>query len=303
MTGPIVVAVSAGEPGHEAVALGVGMARVLHAPLVLAGVGVTPASIGPSVVPGWTPAYPSAAALLDDVRDAVSGFCALVPDDVPCGVEAVTAATVVDGLDGLAARHEAALLIIGASHLGPATRSLRGDIALGCLRHASCPVLVVPDADRRRASGRAPKHIGVAWDRSPEAADALALAIELADRAGADVRVLHVVEPPTGLTRPYLDADAYAQLHADERAQAQRDLEHVAALAGRRVPASGVVREGLVAAELEALTQDVDLLVVGSRRRGPLRRVALGSTSEAAVHHAHCPLLIVPRGTQAAVAA
>lgn len=303
MTQPIVVAVSAGEPGLEAVALSVGMARVLHAPLVLAGVAVPPGSLGPSAVPGWIPPYPDPAALRADVHDAVSGFVALVPDDVTCEVEAVTARSVVEGLDDVAARHEAALLVIGSSPLSTAARCLRGDVALGCLRHASCPVLVVPDADRRRVSGRAPKVVGVAWDRSPEAAAALASAVDLAEQAGAELWLLHVVEPIASTAVPYLEPATYAQLHVGEREQAERDAERVAAAARRRVPTTVLVREGLVSTELEAFTQAVDLLVVGSRRRGPLRRAALGSTSESAVHQAHCPLLVVPRGARAAVAA
>ncbi|HEU4977025.1 MAG TPA: universal stress protein [Baekduia sp.] len=303
MTQPVVVAVAAGEAGHEAVALGVAMARLLEAPIVLGGVGGTRAGVGRAVAPGWVPPYPDAAAQEADVRDVVSGFCGLVPDDVPCAAATTTAPTVVEGLDRLAEQHEAALLVLGAGHLGTAVRSVRGDIALGALRHASCPVLVVPDADRRRTPGPGLRTIGVAWDRSPEAEAALATAVDLAERAGADVRILHVVEPAPPLAAPALHPASFADYYAEARAQAARDLEHVTSLARRRVPAAALIGQGPLTAELEALTLDVDLLVVGSRRRGPLRRVALGSTSAAAVHHAHCPLLVVPRGTRAPVAA
>ena len=40
----------------------------------------------------------------------------------------------------------------------------------------------------------------------------------------------------------------------------------------------------------------VDLLVVGSRGYGPLRRVLLGSTAAALIHHAKYPVIVFPRG-------
>jgi nucleotide-binding universal stress UspA family protein len=47
----------------------------------------------------------------------------------------------------------------------------------------------------------------------------------------------------------------------------------------------------------------LDLLVVGSRRYGPLKRALVGAVSSALVEHAHCPVLIVPRGVHVAEAA
>jgi nucleotide-binding universal stress UspA family protein len=52
---------------------------------------------------------------------------------------------------------------------------------------------------------------------------------------------------------------------------------------------------GLTGEELAAFGARVDLLVVGSRGYGPLRRLMLGSTSEHLAGHARCPLLVLPR--------
>jgi nucleotide-binding universal stress UspA family protein len=43
------------------------------------------------------------------------------------------------------------------------------------------------------------------------------------------------------------------------------------------------------------LSAHVDLIVIGSRRRGPVARLVLGSTGEAVVHDARCPILVAPR--------
>jgi nucleotide-binding universal stress UspA family protein len=41
------------------------------------------------------------------------------------------------------------------------------------------------------------------------------------------------------------------------------------------------------------------VLVVGSRRFGPLRRALLGGVSSALIDRAACPVVIVPRGVHA----
>ena len=52
---------------------------------------------------------------------------------------------------------------------------------------------------------------------------------------------------------------------------------------------------GLAGEELAAFGEHVDLLVVGSRGYGPVRRLVLGSTSEYLERHARCSLLVLPR--------
>jgi nucleotide-binding universal stress UspA family protein len=57
----------------------------------------------------------------------------------------------------------------------------------------------------------------------------------------------------------------------------------------------GRVALGTPASELLAFGDELDLLVVGSRGHGPLRRLILGSTSLELTREARCPLLIMPR--------
>ena len=52
---------------------------------------------------------------------------------------------------------------------------------------------------------------------------------------------------------------------------------------------------GLPGEELAAFGARVDLLVVGSRNYGPLRRLVIGSTSHALARHARSALLVLPR--------
>jgi nucleotide-binding universal stress UspA family protein len=94
---------------------------------------------------------------------------------------------------------------------------------------------------------------------------------------------------PTSFAETYRDV-------VDARLETARNAVDRALEACEDVPASGDVRLGDAAHELTALSGDCDLLVLGSRRWGPIRRLALGSTSEQVIRQAACPVLVPPRG-------
>jgi nucleotide-binding universal stress UspA family protein len=74
--------------------------------------------------------------------------------------------------------------------------------------------------------------------------------------------------------------------------EANARLSKLPGVAGRAV-------YGLAGEELAAFSKDVDLLVVGSRSYGPVKRLVLGSTSDYLERHARCSLLVLPRPAQA----
>ena len=63
------------------------------------------------------------------------------------------------------------------------------------------------------------------------------------------------------------------------------------------VEADGTVDVGHPAGNLTLLSEGLDLLVLGSRRWGTVRRVALGSTSERVIRNAACPVLVPARSS------
>lgn len=147
---------------------------------------------------------------------------------------------------------------------------------------AACAVAVAPRGygERSRQIGT----IGVAYNGSPESEAALAAARALAARHGATVRALAVVNPAGywgAVDAGWGDAIAAVEQAANDRI---RSLDGI----------SGRVAVGLPSEELVAFEDELDLLVVGSRSYGPVRRMMLGSTSMHLARGARCPLL-VPR--------
>jgi nucleotide-binding universal stress UspA family protein len=55
-----------------------------------------------------------------------------------------------------------------------------------------------------------------------------------------------------------------------------------------------VVKDGFAAREILDAARDADLVVVGSRGAGGFARLLLGSVSSQVVHHAPCPVVVVP---------
>lgn len=186
------------------------------------------------------------------------------------------AASVGSGLQQLGLDCDADLLVVGSSSTGPVRRVLVGDDARGTVAGASCPVAVAPHDYAEQADEIAT--VGVAYNGGAEAEAALAVAREVAAAYGARLLALTVVTPIAGAMR---------DVPTLERA-ARDSLRQFAEVEGR-------VAVGTAAGELAAFGDELDLLVVGSRGHGPLRRLILGSTSVQLTREARCALLIIPR--------
>jgi nucleotide-binding universal stress UspA family protein len=127
---------------------------------------------------------------------------------------------------------------------------------------------------------------------------ALAYAASLARTFGSSIVCVHVIEPmvPTvgysGMTEPLPIADIADQLENS----AERELPK---LGGREefagLEVEEVIAHGEAAAEIVRVAKDknVDLIVISSHGRTGLGRILFGSTAEAVVRHASCPVLVV----------
>jgi nucleotide-binding universal stress UspA family protein len=139
------------------------------------------------------------------------------------------------------------------------------------------------------------RKIVVAVDGSENADRALTMAADLAGRYGAALTIVTVIppmvipayggpvyEPPS----PESMQTVYDELLASRKERVQSP----------RIPkVEAVRREGIVVEELVSFLEKEmpDLFVVGSRGLSAGRRLFLGSVSDALVHHAPCPVLVV----------
>jgi nucleotide-binding universal stress UspA family protein len=150
-----------------------------------------------------------------------------------------------------------------------------------------------------------PTRILLATDGSEEADLAALRAVELAQKTDSELHVVHVGVVPRFLesypgTLGY-ERRIYEQIEEESR-QRLRELSWRVKLAGGTL-AGAHLRMGKVALEIVALAEELgaDLIVMGSRGLGGVRRALMGSVSDSVVRHAHCPVLVVrPEKEQAA---
>lgn len=182
------------------------------------------------------------------------------------------------------------LMVIGCSRRGAVGRVLIGDVSRSTLHGANCPVAVAPHD--YAADPKAIGTIGVGFADTEEARAALALAARLAGKSGARLRVMTAVSTPVTIAPAYADVYDPAAVRARDRLEAEQQL--TAAIEALPVPAAVEVVDSAPGEALAGLSAHVDLMVTGSRGWGAARRVVLGSTSDWLVHHAQCPVLVVP---------
>ena len=152
-----------------------------------------------------------------------------------------------------------------------------------------------PHRLRDRAAGQLTV-IGVGYDGEAESRHALRAAGQLAALSGATILVLSVIERTPAVVAPSAAA-AYPALHAAARDHARRLVDEAlaslpAGVTGHFELLSGPTAAGLTEA---ARRHQLDLLVVGSRAFGPVRRVLLGSVAARLMTSSPTPVLIVPR--------
>ncbi len=196
-------------------------------------------------------------------------------------VRAVTARSPARGLAALAREEDADLIVVGSDRR-PGDYRAHKVLGLRLLRGAPCAVAIAA------ADGEAEiRRIGVAYDGSAEAELALDAAYAIAQRLRAAVTLYLEVLPE------YTE-DLRAQL-AHREAGALLDAAAGRAPAGVNPGTVVVTGYGSMALS-ERAAGVIDLLVMGSRRQGPIRHALLGSTSRALTVELDCAVLVTPRG-------
>lgn len=153
------------------------------------------------------------------------------------------------------------------------------------------------------ANGLGFDRILVPLDFSESSVAALRFALPLARATGARLDLLHVLEPVQAALGPRAATRELPRTRATQRQRsALARLKRLAAVEVRRpLRANTLVREGAAARAIIATAAELrsNLLVLSTRGHTGLQRFLLGSTAEAVVHRAPCPVLTVRRPVQA----
>jgi len=141
--------------------------------------------------------------------------------------------------------------------------------------------------------------IVVGIDGSHNASHALEWAMTEAGVRHADLTVITVNSVIEGYwSRQPVTMPGDDEKVAEARELAETAVAKIASELGDRQPASVhvVAKNGFPAQALIEASEDCDLIVVGSRGGGGFSALALGSVTNQVVHHAKCPVAVVPAG-------
>jgi len=236
-----------------------------------------------------------ARAVLAEAIDRVSGRGLTITSSVATG----DAAGVLVELS-----RNAALLVVGTRGRGGFADRLLGTVSSALPAHAFCPTVVVPlrgetrgeasRGDVEQAAVAPVRKIVVGVDGSPQADLALRYAIREATGWGAEL--IAVAGVPLGQGAGIL---AWMPAAID-REQVLKDMAEGLNVVVDRALVSHpglhvrrLVLDGTGAELLTEFSTATDLIVVGSRGRGGFTGLLLGSTSQAVLHHAVCPVMVV----------
>ncbi len=283
----IAVGINGLPEGEDALALGAALGNATQAELMLVAVHPEVLVVLP-VGMDWRSLREAARGTLRDARDRM----------VPNARTAVESdLSVPRALRRVVRRDHRDLLVLGSSR-----HARKGHVRIGkrtrqILEQSECAVAIAARGmheHERSAIAR----VGVGYDGSPEARAALDLAAALARATGAELDVRAVLDdrlPPIGWSSVGRGAvSGYWEELLESEIEAVREDAQAAA---RATGVSGQVNvyRGRPADRLLELSHEVDLLIIGSRRWGPVARLMLGSTGEAVLHDAACSVVAVPR--------
>jgi nucleotide-binding universal stress UspA family protein len=293
MPADLIIGFTGSPAGRDAVALGRRLALAGGArPTVVHVRPPRPPSVEVTELPDAWSWGASVAATLDEARGLLA--------DVPGARFRVVAETSVSRvLHRLAAEAEAPLIVLGATHRSGLGRVIPGTTADAVIHAAPCAVAIAPAGYATRPEVRPFGLVAAAVDGGAETDRVARAAARIASRACADVRLITVADGPYGDLPLYAGSMGYAMIGALVRESSSATIERAAAVATDEasVLVERCVAEGDVAAEIGRRTDGTDLLLIGSRGRGPVRRAVLRDVAGRIVRAATCPVLVLPRRT------
>ena len=185
------------------------------------------------------------------------------------------------------ASESADMIVIGSRGLGPVGGAVLGSVSRALLHHARCPVIVARERVVRRPDRNLPVLLGI--DGSPASEAATAFAFEEASRRGVELVALHAWSDVAVFPVLGMDWHTYEQQGHEvlgERLAGWQEAYPDVRISRRIVcdkPARWLIDE----------SKHAQLVVVGSRGRGGISSMLLGSVSTAVAESATTPVAVV----------
>ncbi|KIQ65918.1 hypothetical protein TR51_10415 [Kitasatospora griseola] len=193
----------------------------------------------------------------------------------------------------VSAGEHSAMLVLGSRGLGALHGFLVGSVSRHVLGRAHCPIVLVRAAkDTPRSAGEVV--LGLDLDHRCDAV--LHFAFESAALRAVPLRVVHAWQPPMGSDLAPAVTASLGRVVATEAMQRFTDTLGPWREKYPDVEVVASLLRGSTAATLVEAAGQPDLLVVGRRNRTAALGAPLGPVAQAAVHHVHSPLAVVPYG-------
>jgi len=279
LTGPVLVATDLSDGGDEAIRQADSMARQLGGPLHVCH--ILPEVLRVRML------FPQ---LQQQDASDMQALELKASEAVAARVEAVTGRPRQDYAVSTDTGSPHSGILLQADRLRPGVLVLgAGRVATRVVRYASCPVLVARPSPSGKVLG--------ATDFSDPSLPAVEAAASQAARRGVALCLIHSIDltfiqagsTPMGVPVPAVPEQLRQEMKAEARKQLRACLERFAA------QGECFVDDGPAAGAIVRAARDLPagLVVVGTRGRTGLTRLALGSVAESVLSDAPCSVLVI----------
>lgn len=289
----VVVGYRAGKVGLSGLHLGVRTARTL-------GTSLSVATIVPK--PWLTPSRARVDGEFEQWADTLAadsaGEAARFLDKVANGIEAAyfhrAHHSVSGGLLEIVEEVDADALVLGSLPSGGRGQVVIGSTADWLLHASPVPVAIAPRGYRSHA-GKLTR-LTCAYSATPDATDVVRRCFEFGERVGLPVRVMTFAVRGKTMYPPEVGLDVEDQVLEAWASQAREILQDLktAGIVTDNVTLQVVTGRSWKEALGKADWQDGEILALGTRPRGDIRRVFLGSRSSKIIRESPVPVLVLP---------